>query len=271
MNTAQNMWGGFQSDEDESLKISPSNLEFGLNERVVLTQFEYSTKTGSGGSEGNPALLINLNVNGTDRNTRIYDPTIAGGRVWYRGKEVLDRNSPDFAAGTAEAVKQAKSNITHFIKASGKTDEQIQVAFSAGITSFADLVRIAAGLLAETIASRKPLHLFLQYQPKITGSAEQTYLDIPNNLSYGAYLCAAIPAVGSWKAQTTWVEKDENQLDTTVSGLRYVDDEGNIHRFTRDEGFMKSKVASIQTKGAITPGNPTPVTPGQAEPKKAAW
>lgn len=270
MNTA-NLWGGFQSDEDKSLQITPSNLEFGLNQRVLLTKFEYSTATGQGGSEGNPALIIELSVNGTARNTRIYDPTVPGGKVFYRGKEVLDRNSPDFEAGLKDAVKTAKSLITHYVKASGKTEEQIQAAYAAGVNSFADLVRISSGLLAETIATKKPLDLFLQYQPKITGSAEMTYLDIPSNLAYGSFITPHTPPVGEWVAENKWVEKDENQNDVVKTGLRYVDGAGNIHRFHRDENFMKSKVATQQLKSAMNASNPIPTAQGAGNPQQSTW
>lgn len=267
-----NLWGGYQSDEDKSLKVTASNLAFGLNQNVVLKKFEYSTLTGSGGSEGNPAIIVEFSINGTDKNTRIYDPTVPGGKVFYRGKQVMDTNSPDYAAGLGDAVKLAKALITHYIKASGKSEEQIQVAFSAGVTSFADLARIASTILADVIVTKKPLDLMLQYQSKISGSADQTYLDIPGNLAYGSFVTPHETPSDEWREENKWIEKDEAGNDISKSGLRYVDGSGKVHRFERDETFMKSKVATIQHKGnAMASGSPVPSTAGTANPQKATW
>lgn len=270
MSEVQNMWGGYQSDQDDSLKVTGANTKFGLNQGVKLTRFEYSTLTGSGGSEGNPALLIEFDINGSSKNTRIYDPTVPGGRVYYRGVQQMDPNSEDYKAGLTEAVKQAKANITHYVKASGKTEEQIKAAFSVGINSFADLVKAASNLLTDTINKKSPLDLFLQYQPKISGNADRTYTDIPGNLAYGSYLTEHMKPVGEWKEERVWEEKDEAGNVLSKTGLRYVDNEGNVHRFQKDETFMKAKVSSEQTKAdvaQVSGMNTTSVT----NAAQAAW
>lgn len=272
MSDLQNLWGVYQSDEDTSLQATASNMKFGLNQNVLLTRFEYTNLTGAGNTEGNPAIIVEFNINGTVKNTRIYDPTVEGGKVYYRGKQVLDANSPDYQAGKIEAIKQAKALVTHYVKASGKTEEQVKAAFSTGITSFAGLAQVASSLLQDVIVSKKPLDLFLQYQNKIQGNATQTFLDIPGNLAYGSFVTPHMPAVGEWKEENSWVEKDESGNDIAKSGIRYVDEAGNVHRFHRDETFTKAKVASQQTKAdANTSAMNTTASAGTSNAAKAAW
>lgn len=272
MSTEQNLWGGYVSDTDPSLQYSTSNLKFGLNTKVFLTTFEYSTATGTGGTEGNPALIIKINVNGTERNVRKYDPTVPGGKVYYRGKEVLDKNSADYQAGLQEAVKSTKAYITHFLKAAGKTEEQIQAIYATA-TNFQTLVSAAQNAILSSITGKQPFDLFLQYQGKVK-DGKQTYLEIPETLLYGGFITAHVPAQGGeWTEERSWTETDEAGNQIVKSGIRYVDGQGNKHRFERDENFIKSKNASLQTAvgGPNVSGNPTPVTPSTSNPSQQAW
>lgn len=270
--STENLWGGYVSDTDPSLQYQSSNLKFGLNSKVVLTAFEYSTATGQGGTEGNPALIIKIDVNGTERNVRKYDPTVPGGKVYYRGKEVLDKNSPDYTAGLQEAVKATKAYITHFLKATGKTEEQIQAIYATA-TNFQSLVTAAQAAILPSITGRQPLDLFLQYQGKIK-DGKQTYLEIPETLLYGGFITAHMaPQGGEWTEERNWVEKQADGSEVAKTGIRYVDGAGNVHRFDRDENFIKSKNATLQTAvgGPSIPGNPTPVTPTTSNPAQQAW
>ena len=274
--STENLWGGYVSDTDPSLGVQSSNLKFGLNTRVLLTGFEYSTATGKAGSEGNPALVIKIDVNGTERNIRKYDPTIPGGKVYHRGVEVIGSNSPDYAAGLQEAVKQVKAFVTHFLKATGKTEEQIQAIYATA-TNFQSLITAAQTAIQPSIAGKVPMDLFLQYQSKITSGQDRSYLEIPTSLLYGAFITAHIPPVGEWKEETSWSEKQADGSELMKNGIRYVDNSGNVHRFDRDETFMKSKNATMQTTTANTTGiagNPQPVQPvaqGAGNPQQQAW
>lgn len=273
--STENLWGGYVSDTDPSLSFQSSNLKFGLNSKVFLTKFEYSTATGKAGAEGNPALIIEFNINGTNTNIRKYDPTVPGGKVYLRGKEVLDTNSTDYKLGLQEMVKQVKAYITHYLKAAGKTEEQIQAIYAVA-TNFQTLVTGAQASMAPVIAGRVPFDLFLQYQGKL-GDADRTYLTIPESLLYGALVTAHTPAQGGeWTEEKSWVQKEADGSEIAKTGIRYVDGAGNVHRFDRDENFTKSKVATMQTKvgGAQVAGNPTPITPvaqGAGNPTQQAW
>lgn len=273
MSTEQNLWGGYVSDTDPSLGFQTSNLNFGLNQKITLTKFEYSTATGKGGAEGNPALIVEFDINGTSKNIRKYDPTVPGSKVYYRGAEVLDTKSPDYMAGLQENIKATKAYVTHILKAVGKTEEQIQAIYATA-TSFQTLMTSAQAAIQPAILAKQPLDIFLQFQRKITGDADRTFLDIPESLTYGAFLCAHIPAQGGeFKEEQSWTESQAEGGAVVKTGLRYVDGAGNVHRFERDENFMKSKVATVQTKVGATPNanNPMPVAQGNGNPQQQAW
>ena len=77
-----------------------------------------------------------------------------------------------------------------------------------------------------------------------------------------------MPAVGTWKEQRNWEEKDEAGNMIQKTGIRYVDDAGNVHRFQRDETFLKAKVANQQNSNQNAMGGaPTP----QTHAAKGAW
>lgn len=243
----ENLWGGFQSDEAKELQGSFDGLVFGLNEKVQISKFEYTTKTGAGNTEGSPALDITLVVNGTEKNTRIYEPG-ANGTVYYKGKPVTDKNSEDFTLGLRQGAILAKGLITHYLKSLGYTEEQLTKNLST-VKSFQELCTKSASAVSKHLGKTE-INLFAHYQNSIKGSATQTYLEIPENLAYGAFLSPAFEAKGgSWEAQNDWEENGKK-----VKGLRYVDGEGNVHTFKRDKSYMEGNRANKQTK-SDTPTN----------------
>lgn len=257
MSQTENLWGGFQSDEDESLKMQAyDGAIFGLNEKAKVTRFEYSTSTGAGGAEGNPAIIIEFEIGSTKNlNTRIWSPI--GGKVYFKGSEQTNPNSEDYKNGVKENIKKTKSLVTHYLKAFGKNEADIATALSAA-TSFEDMGNIATALAKDSI-NTKEVDIFLQFQANIRGTSEKTYLELPGSLVYGSFITAAIAPVGKW----TQVDKFPGDKDDMVEGLAYIDDEGNYHRFTRDKAFMDSKVSKIQTKADLATGMlGAPSTPG---------
>ena len=234
MSQVENLWGGFQSDESKELQGgSYDGIVFGLNDKVKIVNFGYTTKTGAGGAEGNPALEIELEINGGTKSTRIYTPG-GNGYVYFKGKQVTDQKSPEYMQGLRSAIILAKGLITHYLKAVGYTDEQLNKNLST-VKSFQELCEKASKAMTKHL-NTTPIHLFGQYQNSIKGSATQTYVEIPDNLAYGPFLCPAIePKDGSWEA-------------VTENGLKYVDGAGNVHPFQRDKNYMEGNRANKQTK-----------------------
>lgn len=236
---SENIWGAYQDDQDQSLKIKAyDGFVFGLNQKVLLTRVEFSTLTGSGGTEGEPALLIFFKQGEAEINTRIYKP---GNKVYYGGKEYTDKNNENYKKGLAEAIKSIKAFFTHLLKSVDRTSDEITTAISSA-TSFESLAKIVSTLCTDAINSKKPLDIFLHYQANIKGSADKTYLEIPTSLNFGSFFNSHIVPVGEWKEEREWEEEGKK-----VKGLRYVDNNNNVHRFTRDENYTKSKRANQQT------------------------
>ena len=264
-----NLWGGFQSDEDESLKIQPyDGVKFGLNQSLTLKRVEYTTLTGSGGTEGNPALIIEFNDVGSSKyiNLRLYNPESAN-KLYYRGKEVF-KGEENFNNALKDESIRIKSVITHFLKACGRTQQEINTA-TATVASFEDLAKISSTLMADAITQKKPIDLFMHYQASIRGTADKTYLEMPDNLAFGSFVTPHETPVGEWKEVKEWEEKEEEGL-VIKKGLAYVDNAGNFHRFKRDESYMKGKRANQQTLGS--PSNPLGNTSnGVASAAQSEW
>lgn len=270
----ENIWGSFISDEDKSIVASGSSVKFGLNSKVFLTRFEYTTKTGKGGSEGNPAVIIEFDINGTNKNTRIYDITAEGAKIYSRttGAEILDKKSEEYQKELSRKAAEIKGVFTHFLKASGKSEENIKAAY-AKATDFKSLAQIVEAGMKETITKRVPLDLFMQYQYKIQGTADKTYPEIPTSVVFGAFVTPHME--GNWKEENEWVEEQDG-VSLHKKGLRYVNEKNEVHRFVRTEAFFESKVSKQQTKDSAGASQanvfkPTSVTPETQSPEQTAW
>lgn len=261
MSQQLNLWvNSYQSDEDSSLKGQFTSINFGLNSKVLLTKFAFAKDLGY--NKNQEGIDIEFNVNGTTvKYISILNPE-QDEKSYFKGVEVLDRNSEDFKNGLMEAAKTRRGVITHYLKAAGKTDADLQVLYS-GILGWTDFLQKASDIVtASAVATKKPLDLFMQYQRSIKGTADKTYLEVPSSLVYGPFVTAHIPAVGGeWKAEHSWTEVEPSGETVAKTGLRYVDGVGNVHRFDRDENFMKSKAAFQQTKEGSVSGLPLAQAP----------
>ena len=127
MSQEANLWGGYVSDTDKALEASGgSALIFGLNQGVSITKFEFSTLTGTGGSQGNPALIVEVEIAGSKTNTRIYEPN----KVYSRkGEEITDKNSDEYKKGLTQQIMSTKGLLVHWVKGLGIKEEAIETAF----------------------------------------------------------------------------------------------------------------------------------------------
>lgn len=241
-------WGGYQSDEDKALSAGTgSSIKLGLNPNCTLKTFAYSTKTGQNNTEGNPAICITFDINGQEVNTRIYAP---GQKVYYKGKEITDFNSPEYLEGLKQQVALTKGLITHYLKALGIPEAQLQANLSNVAPGFEPLAQVACQAAAQFMGTAK-IDVFAHYQASLGKNAEKTYLEIPSDLAYGAFLTPSTP-------NAEWTETDSFTVQTpegavVKKGLAYVNAQGQYHRFVRDEAFLKSKRATQQTKGTGAP------------------
>lgn len=254
MENLQNLWGGFQ--DDAVVINSFDNLVLGLNQNAVITQFEYSTATGTGGSQGNPAILIGVGIGKNKLNRRLYAPT----KIYFENNEIQP-NHPEYGKQMLNEVRKLKGAITHWLKGVGITEDQIQTALATS-NNFETLAKGAQSLMFSHLNKTK-VDIFLQYQWSINSSADKTYLEIPKGLGYGAFVTPHMEPVGEWKEINSFEFKDGEETKTETQGLAYVDNAGNRHRFFRLKNFMDSNAAKQQTKnntpvaGISQPGNST--------------
>lgn len=246
MENMQNAWSGFQND-DVKPAMSFDNLEFGLNSGVTVTNFEYSTKTGAGGSEGNPALIVEVQIGTNKVNRRYYMPT----KVYFENNEIQP-NHPEYNKQMNKEIGKLKGVITHWVKAMNFTEEQIQQGLAAA-NSFESLCKLAAAMI-NSVKNTNKVDLFLQYQYSIKGTADKTYLEIPGSLGYGAFVVPSQVPVGKWNKIDSVTTTDENNVTKTEVGISYKDDAGNSHKFTRGKGFLESNMAKQQSKDNTVAG-----------------
>ena len=241
---------GYASDEQ---KISPFN--FGGNFGVTrLKKFEWIPNGGKDGAE-QEALDIVFEINGTEKNYRMFPVVKAFDK---NNQEVTDPTAPEMQ----DAMIDFNARITHILHAFLDADT-IKAGFARPIANFKEFCQIAMSLLPKNF-NEKPLDIFMQYQWNLKEGQERTYLDIPNKMKQGKWLCAAVP--GKWTKNIV-----ENPSDDVKKALWYTNEEGAEHPFFKNGWFMNSNYAKQQTtQGAGTSESNTAATIAEDGQKKAA-
>lgn len=221
------------NDSDESLQGKGGFGKFGLNENCHITKCAFNGNAGKDNSPAN-AFDIEININGNTMNRRLFEPN----RIFdSKGNELTDTNSPEFMQAAIATINALKGVIVHAIKSLGVTQEAIDKALVTPPNNFMEFCMRLQSLIPANY-QEIPVDVFLEYQWNISPNQSQTYLEIPKNLKGGRFLCPHINPVGSW-------HEDKS------NGLKYVDDQGNIHPFTRNQNYMESNKA-IQQKDTDT-------------------
>ncbi|MGL6063784.1 MAG: hypothetical protein ACRC0V_01650 [Fusobacteriaceae bacterium] len=213
------------NEEDKKLTGGGSFFKFGLNQM-------YFTKIGIKEEVGRtPQLEIKYKpLNGDKEMNRWIYLNPDDGKVSQ--DTVNDR------------TKQLLSVVKWILLSLGVTREQID-AKNASLKSGTTLVEgIEAQLtLLPKDYPTKKLDVFMRYQYSIATGKTQTYLEIPNNMFGGHFICPAQSVVGEWK----------EVRDT--EGLHYVDNAGNKHPFTRDNVFLEGAYGKQQGSTETKPKN----------------
>lgn len=232
--------------EETENKVSP--YTFGLNQGFRLTKFEWIPNGGKDGAEGEALEIIF---------EKISDPTV---KRSYRqfpvtkgydksGNEVTDPKSKEYK----EAFSDFNGRITHILHAF-VDDAAVKAAFARPIKGFKEFCNIARSLLPGAQTPTIELDIFFQYQWSLKGDQKRAYLDMPTKRKHGAFICKSVKPVGKWTAV-----KVENPDDNEQYALKYVDDAGNQHPFTRNGWFMNSNFAiqqvSAEAQAAATQSN----------------
>ena len=228
---------------DDSVKLS--TYHFGGNfGKTFITKFEFTNMAGKKvndiPTEGE-ALDITLNINGTERNLRIYPVTKAYDSD-NNNAEIVDPTHPVFKTAVNEVNQICIQIMKCFV-----SENDLKAALQRRINSFKEFVGILMSMLPKnynTIA----LDIFIQYQFAIKGDNQMTYLEIPKKTKYGCFICKAVPATKEWTEIKTskelyYVDATKQELENNPS----LANTANRHpHFSRSEWFVNSNFANQQ-------------------------
>lgn len=262
----ENLWGGYISDKDEKLQAQEyAGIKFGLNSGAKIVLFGFTTATGQGGSAGNPAVEIGIKFGDDESkpiNTRIYAP-----QKLYKGKnEITDVNSEDYKKALVADIMLKKGLLTHYAKAVGVTETDIQTAFNATPpTDFESLAKLYVNLVTPKMATAL-VDVFLHYQKDLKMGAEKTFLELPTNLAFGAFIVAHRPGnfeqVADYEVEVKQAD-DSVKIESITGGVAFKSPEGLLHPFKRDKKYAESTRAFQQTPANMAGPNPMgqPINP----------
>jgi hypothetical protein len=249
-----NLFGAI--DDQSSEFQSKQGGKFGLNAGVFITNLSHNPHAGK---DGAPLDAFDIEVQVKDRTyrNRFFDITTIYDREEGAAREP-DMNNPADVAQFTKDVRQVQGVITHAVKALGVTQDQIETAFSnSPANNFIEWGKIMMSLVPDGYES-KPVDVFLEYQWSIKEGNDRTYLQMPKNMKGGYFLCPAVTPDGSWS--------EDRSGDGT---LRYIDNNGAEHPFTRSSSYMEGPKANQQGGDGDDAAKGSAIAGG--EKKKVSW
>lgn len=237
MQQGQVMGYGFVSDTDESLKTK-SGSRFGLNSGVCfLTKFAYSPNVAKEGDDPREAIEVVVKVG--DNEFRDWINPVS--RVVDKNNvEITDKTSAAYINGFNALMIQQNATVTHYLKATGVTEDMLKAAFATPVNSFAEYAQRVCSLLPPNYTV-KPLDVFLEYQWNFGTNKDgqpntKTFPTLPKNMKGGYFIVPAQPGV--------WTEHFDEK-----GTLEYRNSSGQKHPFFRDSNFMESNKGKQQVFG----------------------
>lgn len=199
--------------------------KFGLNHGFI-TALEYNPNAGANNSPAD-AVDITVTVKGKEFRSRVYDVTKS---LYDNNNQLIQPDEPTYKDLYDKEIKERLKVIVHSIKSLGVTEDQLKESLKTPPETFKEWAQIVCSLVTDM---SNPVDVFLEYQWEIKGENDKTYLQLPRNMKGGRFLCPAVKPVGKWQESLT-------------DGLKYFDNDGNIHPFTRNTNYMESNKAIQQ-------------------------
>lgn len=190
------------------------------------------------------AALIKVNVEGKDFYSYVNEPEqsfTAGGKQINLTDEKFKAAKKD-AADTLMHVAQAflsKEEVVKLISQDkAKAKEQ---GHSYEFYNFAKTIEQALPMNYQ----EKGLEVFLQWQWKARKGYERTFLELPSSVKHGPFM---VPYQGKgYKWNLKNLEGlDYKEINKIKIALSYVNEQGEVHPFTRSGWFMNSNYAQKQ-------------------------
>lgn len=222
-----NLFGAVVSDE---VSNGGNWGKFGLNQDAKLVKVEISA------AENGSWKAVDVDVRvGENKKflSRMFfpNPNVIYGKNDEGVNGLLQEGDENYQKTLDKAYSNVMAAIVHVVKASGVTQEDINIAVDkAKATSMEEWADAVVGLVS--VSEDKPaiVDVFLQYQYKPGKDQTKTFLELPSKITSGKFL---VPATGkSWK-----------EVKTSTK-LSYVTEEGDKHVFERNEYFLNSTNAN---------------------------
>lgn len=251
--------GGYGYATDD-VKVNPFN--FGLNQGAKLIKFEFIPNGGKEGAE-QEALDIVFLINSVEKSYRMFPVVKAFGK---NNEEITDPSSKEMQ----EAFQDFNARITHILHCFRDIDD-IKAAFAKRIPDFKSYCLTAMQVLPKNY-SEKLLDIFMQWGYQL-GDKERTYLEIPNKMKQGKWICASM--IGDWKEHRV-----ESPADTVKEALYYTNEKNEKHLFIKNGWFMNSNYAKQQKSdaaiqsdavGGTSSAVPTATVEQKPAPQASAW
>lgn len=250
-----------------------TNLVFGLNAGVTLKSFTFNP---NGGKNGAPSNCIDFvfDVDGTEVKDRMYEMTHA---VQWKNNEMIqvtDKTSPVFI----EQAENWSKRLTQLLLCFVNKEELGQKAAAhresgKTVNTFKEYVEFCISILPENYSTVK-LDLFLEYQDKIRGTATRTYLQVPPSTKFGYHVVKHVEGKPFKKEEIEMSLLTDNDL-----ALKYVAQDGTIHKFSRNARYMRSNKAKVQSQDSAndvfsstsSPSGDTAAASNDGGAKKIDW
>ncbi len=226
------------NDNDESLSIK-SGGKFGLNQKVMITEFA-AKAAGTVPNKDNvmnaqPFIQLVVKIQDREYNSRFYPVTKVYNKAYPNG-EGVPQSDPAFIDLFKEQWKQTLGTIVHVVKSFGVTQEQIDTHLANCPNGFGEYATRITGLVAPMVGTAYQ-DVFVQWQYKIRGGKDKTYLELPNNMLSGRWICKHVPG-------------EFTEVISAETGLTYVDPNNQVHPISKSPAFLASKNAEQQKTGA---------------------
>ena len=186
--------------DDSSVKKS---LKFGLNQKVLMTKFEYNAEIETYSGDKVEGIECTLEVDGKDKKYNIHPVTKA--KDWKTGEDITDPKHKLMK----QAINEMLSRVVHIMKCFVDEDE-VKAALSVPSATFKGFAQAMVNILPKNYAEL-PLHLCANWQWMLGSDNDCTFTTLPKKTKHGAFLCAAI--AGEWLKLERPVSKVDDEWE----------------------------------------------------------
>lgn len=224
---------------NENQQVSQSNYpSFGLNEGYV-TSIEVGTFNSKNGNEYN-AIKISYRIKDKDFYNVIFD--IKDLKSGYLNGKLINKGEKDFDKILQNEGIKRLSVFIHIAKALGANSQKLSKITTNSFMEYAKAIEKEI----PTIYNEKKCLIFLQYQRKIASGRDTTFLEVPNSMQYGKFICQYQEGNFQEKLMKVSINENTGEITNSEDGTEYfvfVNDKNQILPIYKTKSFFTSDVA----------------------------